>query len=339
MKAVEVARPGVLAIAERPMPPDPGSDEVLIKVKAVGICGSDMHVYRGRSAFATYPRVIGHEISGEVASVGKGALGLSAGDKVVVDPVISCGSCYACRLGRPNVCRDVKCLGVHVDGGAQEYIVAKRDKVYKVSQSLSFEVASTVEPYSIAAQALSRGRAVGDDMALVCGAGPIGLVILQGLKAIGAKVAIADVVDSRLERAASCGADAVINSGTRDLEGFATDFTGGEGFPLIFEATGNIQVLELLVSKLVSQAGRVVVLGYPSEKAQISPLDIMRRELDILGSRLNNNQFPTAIKWVERGDVDPSKIISHTFPFQDAQKAISFIEENPHEVCKAILKF
>lgn len=340
MKVVEVLEPGELQISERLMPFISQANEVIVKIKAAGICGSDMQVYNGENPFASYPRVLGHELAGEVYQVGADVKGLNIGNRVVIDNVISCGQCYACRSGRYNVCKNVKVLGVHVDGGYCEYLKVSADRVYKLSQDISWEDAATVEPYSIAAQVLSRGGLKEGESVLVCGAGPIGLVITQAAKRIeGVRVAVLDIVESRLEKAKECGADLVINSSKVDVIETIKQYTGGEGASLIIEATGNIKVLELCVSQLASQAGRIIVLGFLREYAGISPYDIMRRELDIIGSRLNNKKFPEAIKWLTNKEVDPSKIISHTFYFEEAGQAMQLIKQKPNEVCKVILKF
>jgi len=339
MKSIVIPKPGEISVLERPMPAEPDKDEVIVRVKAAGICGSDLHIYHGRSAFATYPRVIGHEIAGEIYKAGSMVKDFKPGDKVAVDPVISCGECYACRIGRHNVCSSVKVLGVHVDGGYSKYIKVNAGNVHRIPDYLSWEEAAVIEPFSIAAEAVDRGRLCAGDSVLICGAGPIGLVILQAVKRVGAKAMIIDIIDSRLERAKEMGADQVVNTGKTDLEKVVMDFTNSEGVNLIFEATGSISLFELCVSRLVSQAGRIVVLGFPEEPAKIAPIDIMKRELDIVGSRLNRNKFPEVIRWLEAKEIEPSAIISHVFPMERVKGAFRLYDEEPEKVCKIILTF
>lgn len=339
MKSIVIPKPGEISVLERPMPAEPDKDEVIVRVKAAGICGSDLHIYHGRSAFATYPRVIGHEIAGEIYKAGSMVKDFKPGDKVAVDPVISCGECYACRIGRHNVCSSVKVLGVHVDGGYSKYIKVNAGNVHRIPDYLSWEEAAVIEPFSIAAEAVDRGRLCAGDSVLICGAGPIGLVILQAVKRVGAKAMIIDIIDSRLERAKEMGADQVVNTGKTDLEKVVMDFTNSEGVNLIFEATGSISLFELCVSRLVSQAGRIVVLGFPEEPAKIAPIDIMKRELDIVGSRLNRNKFPEVIRWLEAKKIEPSAIISHVFPMERVKEAFRLYDEEPEKVCKIILTF
>lgn len=339
MKVIQVNRPGELAIIEKPMPETPGAGETVVRIKAAGICGSDIHIFHGKNPFATYPRILGHEAAGEVVQVGEGVSNVKVGDHVAIDNVFSCGKCYACRIGRPNVCGSVKVLGVHIDGVFSEYVKIPADHLYVVPVDLSWEVAATMEPYAIAAEAVDRGQVASGDSVLICGAGPIGLVILQACKSIGAKVMIMDVVDSRLEKARDMGADVVVNSRREDLEKAVMLFTNGEGINVAMEATGVIPILELIVAKLMSPAGRVVVLGFPVEPAKLAPADIMKRELDIKGSRLNNKKFGEVVRWFAENKVQPAGLVSHVLPYTDVEKGMELFINHPEEVCKIIIKF
>lgn len=338
MKSVVVETPGKIAVVEREIPAIK-ENQVLVKVKAAGICGSDVHIFHGKNAFATYPRVVGHEFAGEIAKVGDQAGDFAVGEHVVVDPVVSCGHCYACRIGRHNVCTSLHVMGVHEDGGFQEYVAVNADQVYKLPADLPWEIAATVEPFSIGAQVAHRGRLSGDDTVLICGAGPIGLIILQVAKMKGARVAILDLEESRLEKAKEMGADMIINGNTTDLVDAMKEFTDGLGFNLIYEATANAKILATCIRDLPSQAGRVVVLGFTTQELPIRQVDIMGRELEIIGTRLNNHRFPEVIDWFKAGSVKPQEIITHTFPFEKAAEAFQFSDENPDKVLKIILKF
>ncbi|VBB09620.1 Hypothetical protein LUCI_4915 [Lucifera butyrica] len=339
MKAIEIFEPGKIGIKERPIP-DLKENEVLVKVKAAGICGSDVHIYHGKNVFATYPRVAGHEFAGEIVKIGSQVTGLMAGDRVVVDPVISCGRCYPCRIGRHNVCRNLNVLGVHRDGGYQEYVAVAAANTYKLPGNISWEVAALVEPYTIAAQVIDRGRLTAEDTVLICGAGPIGLILLQAVKMAGAKVAIMDIIETRLDKAGKMGADLVIHAERRDLVQEIMTFTDQNGASLILEATGNANVLETCIHRIASAAGRVVVLGFSTEPpVKIPQVDIMSRELEIIGTRLNNHKFPQVTEWFVKGLVEPEQVISHTFKFHEVQTAFELIDTNPAEVCKIVLRF
>ncbi|MBP8036255.1 MAG: zinc-binding alcohol dehydrogenase family protein [Negativicutes bacterium] len=339
MKVIQVNKPGEIAIVEKPMPADPGVGEVVVRIKAAGICGSDVHIFHGKNPFATYPRILGHEAAGEVVKTGAGVSNVKVGDHVAIDNVFSCGKCHACRIGRANVCKSVKVLGVHIDGIFSEYVNLPTDHLYVVPAELPWELAATLEPYAIAAEAMDRGAVEPHESVLICGAGPIGLVILQACKSIGARVIIMDVVDSRLEKAKAMGADAVVNTKRQDLEQAVMEFTDGEGINVAMEATGVIPVLELIVAKLMSPAGKVVVLGFPVEPAKFSPADIMKRELDIKGSRLNNKKFPEVIQWLADKRIDPTGLVSHVMPYAEVERGMDLFSNHPEEVCKIILTF
>ena len=212
--------------------------EVLIKVLVAGICGSDLHAYRGTQPFLSYPRVLGHEIAGEIAEVGEGIKELRRGDLVTVDPVFSCGKCYACRVGRGNCCRDVKVMGVHIDGGFSQYITVPADIVYKAPEDISPEILVLTEPLSIGTQANNRADVSGEDTVAILGAGTIGLASLLIAKSKDCKVIIADLISNRLKLARELGADRVVNVREEDLMKVITDFTNGDGASVVIEATG-----------------------------------------------------------------------------------------------------
>ncbi len=339
MKAVVVETPGKLVVKEIPLDPMPGPGQVQIRLRAAGICGSDVHVLHGRSAFASYPRILGHELAGEVCALGEGVQGLALGDHVVVDPLTACGHCYACRVGRYNVCRELKVLAAHVDGGFRQYFTVGAANVHKISPSVPWEHAACVEPYTIAAEATQRGELRADDAVLICGAGPIGATILQVVKRVGARALVLDNVQARLDAMLAMGADAVVNSAQQDVAKAVADFSGGEGMNLLFEATGSLAVLEGCINEWASPASRLVVLGFSSEPASIAPIQIMKREMDIRGSRLSCNKFDQVVGWVESGYVDPAKLISHVFPMEQADKAFEQIAEDPAGTMKVILSF
>lgn len=339
MKALRVPEPGQLILDDIPMQTAPVDDEVVIRICAAGICGSDIHILHGQNPFATFPRTLGHEVAGIVHSVGKDVQNLKEGDHVVVDNVISCGHCYACRVGRHNVCKNLKALGVHVDGGFMEYFKISSKNVYKISEEIPLTQAALAEPYAIAFQCADRGRLTRDDMVLICGAGPIGLLILEVCKLVGAKVAIMDTVDSRLEVAKSFGADLTLNPKSCDVKQEVMKFTDDEGCSLIFEATGNVHVFESCIRDYPSQAGRVVVVGFPNVPASIVPADIMKRELDILGTRVNNYKFPKVIECMEKGIIHPERVISHTLPIEQSKEAFELFEKCPQDVMKVVLTF
>ena len=339
MKACRIEAKEKVAIVDVPYCGDPERGEVVVKIKSAGICGSDMHIYHGTSAFAIYPNIMGHELAGEIHAPGEDVQDIRPGDHVVINNVLSCGECYACGIGRPNVCKSVKVLGVHTAGGFQEYLKISRRNVYRLPEHLDWKYAALIEPYSIASQSLSRGRITDGDRVLICGAGPIGLMILQAAKLHDVKVLIMDIVQSRLDLGMELGADACVNGAEEDADAAVMELTHGEGASLIFEATGSPSVLEACISRYASQAGRLVVLGFSSSPVGIAPIEIMRRELEVIGTRLNNERMPEAISWLGEGKIRPEKLISSVYPLERVKEAFDFITDNPEKTMKVVLKF
>ena len=339
MKAVLVDKPFEIRVAEVPKPEIKNPDEVLIRVKYGSICGSDIGIYKGTNSLATYPRLIGHEYGGVVEEVGSGVKNLKPGDVVAVDPVRSCGHCYACRINRHNVCNTVEVTGVHRDGGFAEYVVAPESASYKIDTSkVPEEVISLVEPYSIGVEVAHRGNIHEGDKVLVMGSGPIGITVMQVAKARGASVMMTDLFDSRLERAKELGADVVVNVKVKDLEKEVMDWTDGEGMPVIVDSVCTPASFEQAVS-LTSAAGRVVTLGLVNKPSAIASVQLVKKELDLVGSRLNNYRFPEVIEGFENGSLTPKGIMSSKFHFTDVAKAIQQLLDHPEQECKVVLSF
>jgi 2-desacetyl-2-hydroxyethyl bacteriochlorophyllide A dehydrogenase len=338
MKSLCVQTPHHLVIEERPMPVISASNEVLIKVRAGGICGSDVHIYHGTSPVATYPRVIGHEIAGEIIEKGADVNCFSIGDRVVMDPVISCGTCYQCHIGRRNVCGKLQVRSVHVDGGYQEYIVLPQESIYSIPDHLSWEEAIMIEPFTIAEQVCSRAELKADDIVLILGAGPAGLSILKRAKLSGATCFISDIMDARLELARSYGADAVINAGKQDVAAELARLTGNTGASVVIDAVCTTKTFEQALA-YVCPAGRVITLGFNKEPSAISQLHITAREIDIRGSRLHNNKFPEVIAHFQSGKLEVKDMITHRFPFLQIQEALDLIDDPTIEKGKVVLIF
>jgi 2-desacetyl-2-hydroxyethyl bacteriochlorophyllide A dehydrogenase len=338
MKAIKVKSPLSLEICEVPIPEIKKGNDVLIKVKAAGICGSDIHIYHGKNPVATYPRVIGHEFAGEVVATGNEVTDLAIGDHVVVDPVINCGYCYPCSIGRPNVCFNLQVIGVHIDGGFREYAVIPRENIYEISKDISWEEAATIEPFTISAEVVSRAQVTANDTVFIMGAGPIGLCILQAAKRIGAKCIISDLIKQRLEKAKEMGADKTIDASSQAVNEIIMKETDGFGVPVVVDAVCLPQTFEQAL-KLACSAGRVIVLGLTTQPSQIPQMEIMKKELDVRGSRLSNKKFSSVIEWFSKKEVKPRLLISHVFHFTEIEKAIAQAEGHPDQTYKVILKF
>ena len=338
MKAVVVKEPHKIEIEERKIPVIKTPDEVLIKVKAGGICGSDVHIYHGTSSVATYPRVIGHEIVGEIISVGNHVTNWSVGNRVIVDPVINCGQCYQCRIGRKNVCSNLKVRSVHVDGGYQEYIVVPQESIYLIPENIPWEEAILIEPFTVAEQVCSRAEITADDLVFIMGAGPVGLSILKMAKLRGATCFISDIVEKRLEFAKTQGADAILNVRNVDVKEEILKLTEGLGATVVIDSVCNVKSFEQALTYVCS-AGRVITLGFSSEPSAINQFSITAREIDVRGSRLHNNKFPVVIDYFKTGKLDVTNWITHRYHFTEIREALRIIENPEIEKGKVILLF
>jgi threonine dehydrogenase-like Zn-dependent dehydrogenase len=338
MKAICVTAPYQLEIQDRPLPVIQSPDEVLIKVKAAGICGSDVHIYHGTSPVATYPRVIGHEIAGEIEEVGSAVNLFQKGDRVVIDPVISCGACYQCNIGRSNVCGRLKVRSVHVDGGYQEYIVMPQESVHRIPEYLLWEEAVMIEPFTIAEQTCSRAELTAADVVFIMGAGPAGLSILKRAKITGATCFISDIVDNRLQMALRYGADAVIHAGREDVPAAISNLTGGTMASVVIDAVCTVRSFEEAL-KVVCPAGRVITLGFNPSPSAIAQFSITARELDVRGTRLHNKKFPAVIRLFKEKKLEVRDMITHRFHFLKIQEAMKLIEDPGIEKGKVVLFF
>lgn len=337
MKSVVIEQPNQLTVADRPLP-QPAAGEVRVKVKLAGICGSDSHIYRGHNPFAKYPRVIGHEFYGHIDAVGEGVSPSRLGERVSVDPVISCGHCYPCSIGKPNVCTELVVLGVHRDGGFSEYAAVPARNAWKIPETIADEHAVMVEPFTIAANVTGQVQPTENDIALIYGAGPMGLTTLQALKGVYKvkQVIVADRIDERLAMARNSGADWVINNSQRPLQ--ETLAEKGIKPTLIVDAACHPSILQEAIA-LASPAARIVIMGFSSEPSQIIQQGITGKELSIFSSRLNANKFPVVIDWLARGLIDPGKLVTHKFAYQHVTDAIELFEKDQRQCCKVLLTF
>ncbi|MBM4761253.1 zinc-binding alcohol dehydrogenase family protein [Bacillus sp. B15-48] len=338
MKAVRIPKPHEIILEEVEQPVISNANEVLVKIKRVGICGSDMHIYHGTNPLATYPRVVGHEVAGEVVSVGEAVTNLKPGDHVVVEPIRYCGKCYACRQGRPNVCKELSVFGVHEDGGMREFVVLPEKQLHRVDPSLDWDEVVLAEPYTIGAQATWRGNVQEGDTVFIQGAGPIGICALKMAKLAGATVMISDLKEERLAFAKENGADFIIHAGSEEVEAKVMEYTNGEGANVVVDAVCLPFTFEL-GPKVASVAGTVVVLGFDERPSQISQLPITKKELAIVGSRLQTNQFKKVVQLLNEKKLQHNGLVTHKFALNDVKEAFKYVEENPDTVRKALIVF
>ncbi len=338
MKAVLINKPFEIEVVEVEKEKLGGDDFVLIKVESGGLCGSDIHGYHGTSPFIKYPVVPGHEFSGVVVETGKNVNNIEVGDHVSVDPVNSCGECFACKSGRYNVCENLEVLGVHRNGGFKEYVTVHSASCHKIDKNIPFETACLVEPFTIASQSLGRGKIQKDDVVFIAGAGSIGLAILLTAKSHGATVIVSDLESEKLEKAKALGADYTINTKEKSLQSFIEENDNILGITLALDAVGHPSVIEGILPAMLP-TGRVVLLGFLKQPSNLIQMEVTKKELDIVGSRLSCNKFPIVVEQIEKKLFDPQKIISHRFKFDEIEKAIKLLEEKPNECGKIVFSF
>ncbi|MCB2358591.1 zinc-binding alcohol dehydrogenase family protein [Clostridium estertheticum] len=338
MKAVMIRKPYDLQIIEMDKPVITEDNNVLIKMKAAGICGSDVGIYHGQNAAATYPRVIGHEMVGEVIDIGNNCTKIKVGNRVIIDQVVNCGECYACKHGRGNVCANLKVRGVHIHGGYREYIAVPECDVYILPDDLSYEDAVMIEPATIAVQSCSRAELCKEDTLLILGCGALGSSILKIAKLSGATIIAVDVVDEKIERAKQNGATYGINLLKEDVVARAKELTGGYGPTVSIDAACTKDSLATLL-ELTGNAGRVITMGFSIDPTVVTQFKITSKELDVRGSRLQNKKFQEVLNLVKEGNLDLKNSISHTFNYLDAQKAFDFVDSKDPSIRKIVLTF
>ena len=305
---------------------------------AAGICGSDVGIYHGTNAAATYPRIIGHEMVGVVDQVGPNVQNLKVGDRVIVNQVTSCGECYPCRKGRGNVCDHLAVRGVHIDGGYREYIAVPESDCYILPDQLSDVDAVMIEPTTIAIQSCTRAQLEQEDMLLLYGAGALGSSILRIARQMCSHIIVADIMDDKLAEAKAAGAKYTINTQKEDFLEKVMEYTNGRGATVSIDAACvKDSLLNLL--KATGNAGRVITMGFSTAPTEVNQFLITSKELDVRGSRLQNKMFGKAIEMINAGTLDLAGSVSHTYPLTQAQEAFNFLDTRDPSIRKIVLTF
>jgi threonine dehydrogenase-like Zn-dependent dehydrogenase len=332
--------PGEMVIEDVAGPGRARAGHVIVRPEAVGICGSDFHLFSGdvgalSGARDFYPRVQGHEVSAVVEDAGDTS-SVNEGDRVAIWPLLPCGRCYPCRVGRPNVCIRFRLVGVHLDGGLAERLEVPAGLVFAVG-GLDPDCASFVEPASVAVHALARGRLTAGEQVVVFGAGPIGLATLIAAVSQGARVLSVDPLASRRDLAKRLGAEVVTWAPEAELKELAREWTNSEGPPLVVETSGEASVLPQ-AAELVAAAGRVVVVGMSSGTARLRPGAFPEKEIDVIGSSCATaTDFRDAITLVAANRAAVAALFSHHFPLARAAEAFEFAMSRPLDAMKIVV--
>lgn len=322
MKALLLTAPSKLELVDFPAP-QPGEDEVVVRVHACGICGSDIHGWDGSTGRRHPPLIMGHEASGEVIATGPRVTGWRAGDRVTFDSTISCGACHFCRTGQVNLCDNRRVVGVspieYKQHGAFAEQLAVPDRIlYRLPDTLTYEQAAMVEPVSIAIHAVQRTKITPGSTAVVIGSGMIGLLVIQALRWAGAKQIVAvDLADNRLALARELGATHTVNSGQADVTAEINRITGGLGADTSFEVVGFGATLNLAIAVL-KRGGTCVLVGNLSPKTQDFPLQaVVTKELTLLGSCSSAGEYPLCLDLIASGAINVKPMIETVAPLAD----------------------
>jgi D-arabinitol dehydrogenase (NADP+) len=330
MQAAQIEAPDRARVIDTERPA-PGLGEVLIAVRAAGICGTDLHIFRGEYE-AVYPIIPGHEFSGVVAEVGPGvSLKVRRGDRVTADPNIPCGRCPFCQRNEPNQCQHLAAVGVTRDGAFAEYVAVPESVVFPIGD-LSFAAAALVEPLACVVWGLKQVRVQPGDTALVFGAGPMGCLVAQAVRSAGAaQVVVTDVVPWRLEMAAALGATETVLAGDEQSERLHA--LAPLGYDVVADATGIAAVLEDAF-QYARPRGRVWVFGVvpPTERVSFSPYEVFRKDLSIIGSFAVNRTFPESIALIQGGAIQVEPLISHWLPLDQFAEGLRLAEADPRRM-------
>jgi len=341
MKALLLSQYNQLDLADLPVP-EPGPDEILVRVTACGICGSDVHGYDGTSGRRIPPIVMGHEAAGVVASVGPGVSKYKTGDRVTFDSTVYCGECEFCRQGEINLCNNRQVVGVSCGdyrraGAFAEYVVVPQRIAYHLPDALEFKEAAMLEAVSVALHAVRVSEMKGGETALVIGAGMIGLLTLQAAKAAGAsKVLVADIDRTRLATAKSVGADETLLLSGNDLVKEILRQTEGRGVDLVLEAVGRQETIAASIAS-VRKGGTVTLIGNISPEVKIPLQAVVSRQIRLQGSCASSGEYPQAMELLANGKIKVKSLITAVAPLEDGPRWFERLHAGEPNLMKVVL--
>lgn len=334
MKAIYLQSPGKIAVAAVAQP-ERKEQNVLIRVRSFGICGSDIGAYVGTNPLVSYPRIIGHEVAGEVLEVPKDETELKIGDRVVLEPYVYCGNCYPCSNGHTNCCENLTVLGVHINGAMSEYFSHPRHLVHKVPADIPWNLLAMVEPLTISMHAVKRSRVKKGEHVVITGSGPIGLLAAQYALALEAIPVVVDPVEERLEFARKLGVKYTINPVRQDAVSEIKAITQGTMAEVVIEASGNAAAIRSSID-YAAYSGRISLVGWPKNEISLPTALFTKKELDIVGSRNSFRSFPESIQLIAENKVDVAAVITKTIAFEEIPELVHDISVNPGNYLKVV---
>jgi len=326
--------------------PTLGPDEVLIAPSFAGICGTDLHIFRGEfHNRVKYPAVLGHEFGGEVLEVGKNVKGFQRGDRVTVDPILSCHECPACLTGHLNACRKLALLGVEYNGGFGQYVVAPASHVFALPDNFPMQYVSMVEMYGLACHVLGRGMVQPGETVVVLGAGKLGLSVMDVLchKGDANPVIAVDLQPFRLETAGKLGAQYTVDLAHEDPVERVMDITKGMGADCVIECVGHYHEIEgreapmAQAVQMIRSAGRVVTAGMGEQLSPVHFKTLVLKEAQIIASRVTLGEFPRSISLISRGVLHPELLVTHRMPLAEVTGAFQRVDQEAPDTIKVVL--
>ena len=335
MKWANLVTPTEIKLEEAEVP-EPGPGEMQIKVKVCGVCGSDVHAYYGKHPFVSTPIVPGHEFSGVVSKLGDGVEGFEEGDRVTVEPSLTCGECYNCRHGLYNICRELRVLGCQAPGAFAQYISVPAEKVYSLPDNLDFDDGALVEPSAVGVHAVRKSELSLGDRVVVIGDGVIGLAIVQAAKAAGAgEIIVVGHHEGRLEIAEELGADVTFIAG--DTVKFIMDNYGPDGIDIVYEAVGVGTTINQAID-IVRKGAKIIVVGVFGKHPETKVGLIQDKEIDMRGALMYvQEDYPRTIDLISKGEIDTKPLITARYPLEKVSEAFDLIMTERDDTLKVLL--
>lgn len=329
--------PGEITFREIPIP-EAGEDQILVRIHKIGICGSDIHVYHGKHPFTTYPVTQGHEVSGEIVALGKGVEGFAVGRKVTIEPQVFCGHCYPCTHGRYNLCEELKVMGFQTTGAASQYFAVDASKVTLLPEDMGYEEGAMIEPVAVAVHAIRRAGDVSGLKIAVIGGGPIGNLVAQAAKGMGAaQVMVTDVSDYRLQLALDCGADLAVNTREKEFGSALVEAFGPDKADIIYDCAGNDITINQAI-RCARKGSTIILVAVFADMARADLAVLNDHELDLNTTMMYRHEdYVKAIDLVEEGKISLRPLMSRTFPFVQYKQAYEYIDANRETSMKILI--
>lgn len=318
--------------------PTPQKGQVLVRIRRIGICGSDIHVYHGKHPFTRYPITQGHEVSGEIAALGEGVTGLRLGQKVTIEPQVVCGACHPCRHGKYNLCENLKVMGFQTTGTASEYFAVDQQKITPLPDEMSYDQGAMIEPLAVAVHAVRRFGDIQGQRVAVLGAGPIGNLVAQTAKGMGAhSVMITDLSQLRLDLAQKCGVDYCVNTKERDFGQALVDCFGPDKADVIYDCAGNDLTMDQAIQN-ARKGSAIILVAVFAARAHVDLAVLNDHELDLNTTMMYRHpDYLTAIQLVNDKKVLLDPLMSRHFPFKEYQAAYEYIDSHREDTMKVLI--